>query len=462
MLKYFIGDKKFYKKVFLITTPILVQNVITNFVNLLDNVMVGKVGTEEMTGVAIINQLIFVFNLLIFGAFSGACIFSAQFYGKGDHKGVRDTFRIKIILAVIISLISELVLFKFGDTLARLFMHEGTESIDIEKTFMFAKQYLAIMLAGLPAFAVTQAYCDTLRSTDKTVLPMNASLIAVAVNLCFNYILIFGKFGAPVLGVQGAAIATVLARYVECIIVVIKTHINSKENIFIKGAYRSLCVPGSLLINVAKRGFPLMINEALWSLGMTTIVQAYSLRGIEVISAQNISSTVSNLFNCVFFAFGSAIAIIIGQHLGAGNIEKAKDEDRKLLFTCVFLCVIVGIIMALLSPFIPELYNTEQSVKTLASEFLFISALFMPLHSFVHGSYFTIRSGGKTIITFIFDSGFMWIITIPLVFILSRYTSLPILYLYLFVQAIDIVKAILGFFMLKSGIWAKNIVHNNM
>lgn len=458
MLKSFIGDKKFYKKVFVITLPILVQNVITNFVNLIDNVMVGRIGTEEMTGVAIVNQLIFVFNLLIFGALSGAGIFSAQFYGKGDNKGVRDTFRIKIILAVIISIISEIILIKFGSSLVQLFMHEGKESIDIEKTFEFARQYMKIMLIGLPAFAITQAYCDTLRSTDKTVLPMNASLIAVAVNMCFNYILIFGKFGAPVLGVRGAAIATVMARYVECAIVVIMTHINSKNNLFIKGAYRSLNVPASLLSVVAVKGIPLMLNEFLWSLGMTTIVQAYSLRGIEVISAQNISSTVSNLFNCVFFAFGSAVAIIIGQHLGSGNIDKAKDENKKLIFTCVFFCVVVGIVMALLSPYIPYIYNTEDSVRALATNFLFISAVFMPLHSFVHASYFTLRSGGKTIFTFIFDSGFMWFITIPMIFILSRYTNLSILLLYLCVQAIDIIKAILGFYMLKSGVWAKNLV----
>lgn len=461
MLKKFIGDKKFYKRLLIITLPILVQNIITNFVSLIDNIMVGRVGTEEMTGVAIVNQLIFVYNLLIFGAFSGAGIFSAQFHGKGDTKGVRDTFRIKVILTVVLSAFAIIVFSVAGTDLIYLFLHEGEESIDINLTFENALAYLKVMLIGLPAFAFTQSYSDTLRSTDKTILPMNASLFAVGVNMCLNYTLIYGKFGAPELGVVGAALATVCARYVECAIIVIATHIKSTNNPFIIGAYRSFKIPLSLIKSVTFKGFPLMINELLWSLGMTTIAQAYSLRGIEVVSAQNISSTVTNLFNCAFLAFGSAIAIIIGQHLGAGQLEKAKDDDRKLIFACVVTCTFVGILLAFVAPLFPQIYNTEDAVKELATSFLIVSAIFMPVNAFSHAAYFTIRSGGKTLVTLIFDSAFMWGVSIPVAYVLSRLTDMPIVYLYLCIQCVEFVKCIIALLLLRSGIWINNLVDKN-
>ena len=458
ILKKFFGDKAFYRRVFVITLPIMIQNIITNFVSLVDNVMVGRVGTEEMTGVAVVNQLIFVFNLCIFGAISGAGIFSAQFHGKGDVKGVRDTFRMKVILVTVITLAAELVFWFGGDALINLFLHEGEEPIDIVKTFWCAKNYLWVIMVSLPAFAIMQAYSDTLRSTDETVLPMKASVAAVAINMMLNYTLIYGKFGAPKLGVVGAALATVTARYVECLVVVIWTHLHKEKNGFIIGAYKTLAVPKKLVYQIAAKGFPLMINEVLWALGMTVIVQAYSTRGIEVISAQNISSTVTNLFNCSFFAFGNAIAIIVGQHLGAGDLEKARDEDTKLIVCSLISCAVVGSVMAFLSPMIPEIYNTEPAVKKLAGQLLLASALYMPVHGFVHASYFTLRSGGKTMITFIFDSGFVWFISIPVAFVVSRFTAVPILPLYICVQCLDLIKVVIGFFMLKSGIWVNNLV----
>lgn len=461
LVKKFIGDKAFYRRMFVITLPIMIQNIITNFVSLLDNLMVGRLGTEQMSGVAAVNQLIFVFNLCIFGAISGAGIFSAQFHGKGDAKGVRDTFRIKMLLVVTIAVLAELVFIFFGKPLVMSFLNEGSEPIDIALTCDFALDYIKVMLFGLPAFAIMQAYSDTLRSTDKTVLPMVASVIAVFVNLVLNFILIFGVGSFEGLGVVGAAIATVVSRFTECAIVIISTHAKKEDNPFIIGAYRSLKVRRGLMPSVVKKGFPLMINEILWSVGMTFIVNIYALHGIEVFAAQNISSTVSNLFNCTFFAFGNAIAIIVGQSLGAGQIEKAKDETRKIIFACVMLCVCVGTIMCFVAPLFPEIYNTEEIVKKIASSLLIVSACAMPIHGLAHASYFTLRSGGKTFITFLFDSVFVWAISIPTAFLLTKFTGLDILPVYAIVQSLDLIKVIIGLFMLKSGIWINNLVSDN-
>ncbi len=453
-----IGNKAFYRKLFAVMLPILIQNVITNFVSLLDNVMVGQVGTEPMSGVAIVNQLLFIFNLCIFGGLAGAGIFTAQFYGKDDQKGVRDTFRAKYYIAVGTVLVFLLALIFFGEDLISAFLHEGKEGLDLAATLGYAKDYLAVMYFQLLPFAVTQVYSGTLRETGETMLPMKAGIAAVFVNLIFNYILIFGKLGAPVLGVVGAAIATVLSRFVECAIVIVWTHRHRERNGFIVGAYRSMRVPKKLVLQIAKLGAPLLANEFLWSGGMTVLNQCYSMRGLEVVSACNISTTVSNLFLCAALSMGSTVAIIVGQLLGAGELERAVDEDRKLIAFSVTLSACVGIIMALLAPLLPQLYNTSDTVKKMASDMLWISAAMMPSHAFTNTCYFTLRSGGKTVITFIFDSAFVWVVCIPTAFILSRYTAMPILPMFAIVQSLELIKCCVGYAFVKRKKWVNNLV----
>ena len=366
-IRRFIGDKPFYRRVFAVMVPVLIQQVITNFVGLLDNLMVGQIGTEPMSGVAIVNQLLFVFALCIFGALAGPGILTAQFYGAEDHAGVRDTFRSKLYLGLGAVVVFGSLLILRGETLVRLFLHEGEAGLDLEATLRYAMQYLRVMLWQMLPFAVVQVYAGTLRETGETVLPMKAGLIAVCVNLVGNYILIFGKLGAPALGVEGAAIATVLSRFTELAIVAVWTHRHTQRCPYILGVYRSLHVPGALLKRMAKLGFPLLINELLWSSGMTTMNQCFSLRGLEVVSAENISTTISNLFFCAFLSMGTTVSIIIGQLLGSGETERAVDEDRKLIAFAVALCTAVGLVMAVIAPLVPELYNTTRSCLTACS-----------------------------------------------------------------------------------------------
>ena len=327
-LSRFIGNKAFYRKLFAVMLPILIQNVITNFVSLLDNVMVGQVGTEPMSGVAIVNQLLFVFNLCIFGGLAGAGIFTAQFYGKDDHNGVRDTMRAKYYIALGSVALFLLVFVLFGENLISAFLHEGNEGLDLGATLVHAKDYIAVMYFQMLPFAVTQVYSSTLRETGETMLPMKAGIAAVFVNLVFNYILIFGKFGAPALGVVGAAIATVLSRFVECAIVITWTHRHKERNRFIVGVYETMRVPPELARQIVRLGAPLLINELLWSGGMAMLNQCYSMRGLEVVSACNISSTVSNLFLCAALSMGNTVAIIVGQLLG-GRAGARRGRGQK-------------------------------------------------------------------------------------------------------------------------------------
>ena len=376
----FVGDKKFYLMVLSIAVPIMIQNGITNFVSLLDNIMIGRIGTEQMSGAAIVNQLIFVYNLCIFG---GVSLISMYLKGDGTAQEIRDTL-------------------------------------------VYGRQYLWIMLLGLPPFMMVQVYASTLRECGETVLPMKAGIVAVLINLTFNYLLIYGKFGFPELGVRGAAVATVLSRYVEACIVLIWTHKHTEKNIFAQGLYSTLKVPANLTKKILIKGTPLLLNETLWAAGVAMLTQCYSVRGLNVVAGLNISNTINNVFNIVFIALGDSVAIVVGQ-----------------------------LVMA---PLFPKLYNTNAEARTLAKYFIMITAFFMPQNAFLHAAYFTLRSGGKTIITFLFDSVFIWVVSVTIAFTLSRFTGLPVLGIYAMVQAADMLKCVIGFILVKKGVWLQNIV----
>lgn len=456
--KKFIGDKKFYRMLIAVALPIVIQNGITNFVSMLDNIMIGRIGTEQMTGVSVVNQLLFVFNLSIFGMISGAGIFGAQFYGKGDEEGMRYTFRFKMILCTVFSLLAIVGLTVFGSELISMFLHEGSETGDIQKALGYGKEYLGIMMIQMIPCAITQAYASTLRERGETVIPMLAGVAAVIINVCLNGVLIFGLLGFPKLGVVGAAIATCIAKTIEFLIVVIWTHRHSDIHVFIKGAYRSIYIPRHLMAQIIVKGTPLMMNEALWSVAMTFLVQCYSVRGLAVVAAVNIATTLTNLFNIVFMSIGSAISIIIGQLLGAGKMEEAKETDNRLIFFAVASCIVLGVVVILIAPLFPLIYNTTDEVRNLAASFIRIGGLFMPVWAFLNSAYFTIRTGGKTVITFFFDSVFIWVVTVPIAFVTSRFTDLSIVPIYFTCQAVDVIKCIIGYVLLKKGIWLNNLV----
>ena len=457
--KYF-GDKQFYKHIFLVMLPIMIQNAITNFVNLLDNLMVGRLGTEEMSGVSIANMLIFVYNLCIWGAVSGAGIFTAQYQGKEDHEGVRSCFRFKLMISTVLTVLAIVLLMTKGDVLVSLYLQGEGDPGEAARILQFAKDYIAVIVIGLIPSAVSQAFSSTLRETDNGVPPMVAGLVAVGVNLILNYILIFGHFGAPRLGVVGAAAATVASRFVELAIVAFWTLKNPDKAPFIRGAFRSMRVPKQLCLEIARKGFPLMLNESLWAAGVAYLDKCYTTRGLDVVAACNISNTFFNVMAVAIIAAGSAIGIIMGQQLGAGQVEEAKEDAPRMLMFAVLLGVGVGILYAGVAFVAPQLYNTTDSVKSLATSLLLVTAAFMPIEAVLNGSYFMVRAGGKTLITMFTDCGLLWIVQGTMAFFLSEFTEIGVVPLFALVEGGMIVKLVFSLYFVAKGDWARSVVED--
>ena len=458
MFKRFIGDRAFYRRVLAIAVPIIVQNAITNFVSLLDNIMVGQIGTTPMSGVSIVNQLMFVFNLCVFCATSGAGIFTAQFHGSNDQTGIKHTFRFKFLACLLISLVGGSLFITKGDFLIGLYLTGEGDPQTAASALRYGLDYLQIMLWGLIPFAISNTYASTLRETGKTTVPMAAGITAVFVNLGLNYVLIFGKLGLPALGVQGAALATVISRYVELMILILWTHLNPEKNPFIRHIYRSFHIPGKLLKGIIVKGMPLLMNEFLWASGMAIMNQCYSTCGLDVVPAMNISSTLYNLASVTFLSMGNSVGIIMGQMLGAGTSEaEIRDANRKLVAVSIASGVVFGGLMAAASVLFPRIYNTTDDVRHLATLLICISAALMPFNSYTNAAYFTLRSGGQTMVTFLFDSCFVWSCCVPVAFCLSRFTGLSIIPLYIICQSMDFIKCTIGAFMIRQGKWIQNL-----
>lgn len=426
--KKYIGNKAFYMMVMAIAVPIMIQNGLTNFVNLLDNIMVGRLGTEEMSGVSIVNQIIFVYNLCIFGGTAGVGIFTAQYFGQKNDEGIRSTFRYKIWLALIITVGAAFLLLFFGKQLILLYLmgeNGGNEKLALE----YGMTYLRIILLDLPAFMILQVYASTMRECGETVVPMKA----------------------------GAAVATVLSRYTETAIVVIWAHTHEKENTYMTGLYKTLSVPRDHVKKYFIKGTPLLLNEALWSFGMAVLAQNYSVRGLTVIAAMNIANTINNLFSVVFAAMGESVAIIVGQALGFGDMKRAREIDNKMIVSCVLISFAVSVFMFLFAPFFPRIYNTTEAVRKAAMGLVLAQAVFIPQNAFLNAAYFTLRAGGKTGVTFFFDCVFLWCVNIPIVFVLCRYTGLAPWAVYSAMQIGEWLKCIAGAVMVKKGVWLENL-----
>lgn len=454
-LRRYIGDRAFYKLALGVMLPLILQSLITSFVSLLDNIMVGQCGTAPMSGVAVVGQLMFNYVVIIFGTVAGPGIFCAQYFGAGDEGSLRAAFRCKLVLSLIVAVVCMGVLHFWGMPLAGLFLN-GEEAARAE-VMAYAMDYARVIIWMMLPFAISSAYSTTLRETGQTVVPMLASIAAVFVNLFLNWVLIFGKLGAPELGVVGAAWATVASRVVEAAINVVYSHVHAGRLLFAKGLFGALPVHKGLFGRILRRSLPLFFNEFLWSTGTSVLMQVYCTRGLEVVAALNIAYVIQDLFQMAAFSTGNTIGIIVGQQLGAGELDRAVDTDRKLIAFGLVVALVLAALMCLIAPLFPRLYNTTEEVRTMACRIVLVMAAILPFGTLSHSGYFTLRSGGKTALTFIFDCGFMWLVNIPVAWCAAHLTALHILLVYLISNGTELIKSAIGLVLVRKRIWVNNL-----
>lgn len=459
--EFIMKNREIYIRALKLSVPMMIQNGITNMVSLIDNVMVGSLGTEAITAVSIIGQLIFVFNLAVFGGLSGPGIYGAQYFGQQNIDGFKNTVRIKHIIGIACLIFGLLIFIFNGESLISLYLQGESNTVDPSLTMQYAKKYLGIMLLGLPPFVITQIYSTSLRETGESFKPMVVGVSSVVIDIAFNYLLIYGKMGMPKLGVSGAAVATVMARVAEMLIVIIWAFACRKKHVFLYGLYRTLLIPKDIAVKIIKKSLPIFFNEFLWAASLAALTQNYSFKGLEVVAGLNISNALCNMLNVVFVALGSAVGILIGQALGASQFEKAKTNSFKLMWFTGGICLILTVILISVSGIFPSFYDTTNEVRNYAQWFIIITALFFPVQGFLNALYFTLRSGGKTLITFLFDSVYSWVISISIAVILCRFTTLHIFAVYAIVQSADIIKVAVGYILIKKGVWISNLVEEN-
>jgi putative MATE family efflux protein len=451
-MRSFIGDKNFYKKLMAISMPIVLQQLLTSSLQLIDNLMVGSLGELAIGSVSVVNQLYFVIILITFGALAGAGIFTSQYFGSKNFVMLKQTFRFKLIVALLLVFLSILVFSVFGETLMRFF----TEN-DI--TISGGLDYLKIVKWSMLPWAFSVAISTTFREIGITKPLLKVTLVAIITNTLLNYLLIFGNFGFPELGIEGAAYGTLISRFVEFILMLVL--LIKKGKIFNTSLKDIFKIDSLVLKAIIIMAIPLLLNEFFWSMGQTMFLQSYSTRGDFALAAMNITNAISQLVFVTFGGIATGIAVMVGNTLGDNRIAEAKDNAKKVIAFAVAFAVLTGTVLFVLSFFILELYDVEIETKIIAARNIRINAIFIPVFSFNVSIYFTLRSGGDTKSTMIMDSGYMWLVQVPVVFILARVTNLNVVMLFLIVQLLELPKSMIAMSRYRKEHWLKNLAIKN-
>lgn len=457
----YIGDREFYRTAARIALPILLQGSIYNLAELLNNLMVGRVSAVQMNGVAAVNQLMFVFYACVAGVFSGIGVFTAQFSGKKDDAGVRDTFRFKFVTSLALSAAAILLLGFAGEGLLRMYLRGDGRPEEAAASLAYGAGYLRIMLAGILPYALINVYSSTLRETGQTKVPMASCVSAMMLSLLLHYVLIFGFAGVPAMGCYGAALATLAARLAELLCVAGWTHCHPGQNAFIRGAYRSLRIPGALAAKITVKSLPFVLNQLLWSLGVAAQVQCYSVRGLHVVGASNIVRTLANLVIVAANAIGNTARIVIGHMMGRSEPASAiRAVYRKFVGLGFVTSLGIAALYAWAGRYFPLLYNTSGEVRRLASVFILISAFILPFTSYLTVVSCVLQAGGNVVLNLVFDTVFIWLACVAPLYGLVHFTGAGIVFLYGLCQSMEILKTLVGIVIIKKGRWIQNVVEN--
>ena len=450
-IRSFFGTKAFYKEITSIALPIMAQQFVTSFVNLIDNVMVGGLGQAALTSVTVANRFYMIASSILFGLCGAAGIYISQNYGAGKHDRCQKLFNINMTWDILVMALFMTVLFVMPEWTLRLFS-KTPEIINLGMDYLSFVKYTYI------PYGITMAITMAMRAVGLNKIQLKVGTITVLINTVLNYVFIYGKFGAPAMGVKGAALATLIARLFEMavylVVLVRKTH------------YYRLDIPGlvkldmDMMKGIVGKAVPLTANELLFSLGVTLVFKSYMRIDEMLVAAISVVDTVMNLAFIVFGGLSSAVAIFVGGKLGAGKLAEAKDDAKKIIVFGMMIAAVLGGIMFLVAPYIHHLYELNEAAIDALEKMVRIKSVLLPIYVINVCTFFILRAGGDTWSTLLFDSVFLWFGQVLISTGLSMFTSISLVALYITVELLDLLKMIFAFALLKKGKWVRNLAEN--
>lgn len=448
-LKKFLCDRTFMKAVLAAAIPLMLQQLISSSVNLVDNLMVGQLGDAALSSVAAVNRYYMIALFGTNGLAAAASVFIAQYYGAGEQEHMKQTFRTLLVIASVIMT---------GFTLAGLLLSSGILGFFTSDATVIADGvgYIRIVASSFVPTAITVSIYNAMRATGEMKIPLRCSVVAVATNTVLNYCLIFGSFGFPRLGIAGAAVATVIARLVELSLALLALY---RTDFAFKTRLQDIfAIPQEIMTKVLAKAAPLMLNEVLWSSGMSMLFKFYSYRGSEVMSGYSIASTVGDIFFTLFAGMAAATTVFISQPLGSNELEKARRHGYQLLGFSVMLSCVFAVMMFASSFAVPLLYSeVSATAKSMAQNFLIIQSFMFWIYMATTQCYFTLRAGGDMKHTLIMDSCFMWCINIPIVAFVTYCTDFSYIWIYIIGQLTDMVKLTFAYHLVSKEKWVVNL-----
>ena len=448
-MKKYIGNRQFLLLVLSVAVPIMLQNLITTSVNLVDSLMVGQLGDGAIGGVAAVNRYFLILNGGLFGLTSAVSVFLAQFYGARNEEKMKESFRFSLVSSYVVILPFFLIALLFPEAILSFFTKDASL---IES----GTQYLRIACYTFLPLGISMSISGAMRCIGETKIPLTVSAISVSINTFFNYCLIFGHFGMPCLGISGAALATLIARVVEMVILMLVLKFNQFP--FTTSISDLFHIDSQLVRQITLKAAPLSLNEILWSAGNATILKFYGTRGGAVLSGNAICCTFTDIFYTLFSGMSVATTVMVSQPLGANDLDKAKENGYQMLGVAGLLSLVLSVFMASTVLIVPLLYSSASlEVLDIAKKMILVQSICFVIYTLNIQAFNVLRSGGDAKSTLILDSGFMWFFTIPALAIFTYFTDINIYLLFALGRGSELVKLILSFALLKKENWVTNL-----
>ncbi len=447
--KLFIRDKNFYKKLLTIAIPITLQSLITFAINMMDTVMVGSLGEVPLSASSLSGQIFFITTVLCFGIAGGGSVLSSQFWGKKDSRSIAKTLSIVLKLNIIVGIIFSILSFFIPGHLLGFY-------INVPEVIQVGIPYLKIVSIMYPLFCITTSISVIFRTISQIKISVIANSIAFVLNVFFNWVFIFGKFGFPSLGLTGAAIGTIIARLVECIIMVTYLFFVDKK---IQFTFKDLIeFDKDIFKKYLKTGINVLISDALLVAGLTTLTMILGRLGEEMIAANSICNIVIQLSTISMAGISSSCLVIIGNSIGEGKVELAKNQAKTFLIICIITGIISAIIITLTKPFAIDFYNVSQSTKSIAYKLMdgaaFVIIFQVPSICLTKG---ILRGGGDTKFLLLADIIFLWILSIPLGILAAFVFHLSPAFIYICLKFDEIIKFIWCSIRMFGNKWVKDV-----